>query len=517
MQLGVTFIPSTDNSEFYVNFTFPSSNTMEKTEAQLDIAESLIRGVVPEIKTLMTTVGSSSGLSFGTSSTAGSIRVILEPVSDRDRDIHDIMRIVKYTLDENMFDTEVTVLNGGFDNLVSYVTGGGGYAMTLVSEDMDLLYSEASRIKDFLKTDPEVMSVSMNTSYDNFSAVIKASNDYLSSLGVTSYEAGMTSAVLFNGVDNGTFISSDKERFDIRLESDVTDKMLSDDLLSDLTIITTDGRCVNFSSIADLKIENSISQINHIDKANSITINCATTSEDTSNIVSRLNAYLEEYPLDKNVSQRVAGVSKLVGEMLGPIFISLIIAVFLVFMVMVFQFERFDQPILIMITVPFCIIGVALGLLAFGSTLNMISLLGVIALSGTAVNNGIILIDYMNMLVKRKRESTLIGLGYDIEDDSFDSNGKLGYENDLHNLQESIVEAAQSRLRSILMTTLTTMLGVVPMAIGTGEGSEIYAPLGQAIAGGLLATTAIALFLMPVLYYILERRKLKTIYRKLEK
>ena len=125
--------------------------------------------------------------------------------------------------------------------------------------------------------------------------------------------------------------------------------------------------------------------------------------------------------------------------------------------------------------------------------------------------------DYMNMLVKRKRESTLIGLGYDIEDDSFDSNGKLGYENDLHNLQESIVEAAQSRLRSILMTTLTTMLGVVPMAIGTGEGSEIYAPLGQAIAGGLLATTAIALFLMPVLYYILERRKLKTIYRKLEK
>ena len=517
MQLGVTFIPSTDNSEFYVNFTFPSSNTMEKTEQQLDKAEELIKSVVPEIKTLMTTVGSSSGLSFGSSSTNGSIRVILTPVADRERDVHEIMRIVKYTLDENMYDTEVNVLNGGFDNLVSYVTGGGGYALTLVSEDMELLYSEASRIADFLKTDPEVMSVSLNTSYDNFSAVIKASNDYLSSLGITSYEAGMTSAILFNGVDNGTFISSDNQRFDIRIESDVTDQMLSEDLLSDLSIITSDGRCVSFSSIADLEIENAISQINHIDKANSITINCATTSENTSNIISRLNTYLEENPLDKDVTQRVAGVSKLVGEMMGPIFIALAIAVFLVFMVMVFQFERFDQPILIMLTVPFSIIGVALGLLAFGSTLNMISLLGIIALSGTAVNNGIILIDYMNMLVKRKRENALTQLGYDISDDSFDSNGKAGYETDLHNLQESIVESAQSRLRSILMTTLTTMLGVVPMAIGTGEGSEIYAPLGQAIAGGLLATTAIALFLMPVLYYILERRKLKITYRKLEK
>ena len=216
----------------------------------------------------MTTVGSSSGLSFGSSSTNGSIRVILTPVADRERDVHEIMRIVKYTLDENMYDTEVNVLNGGFDNLVSYVTGGSGYALTLVSEDMELLYSEASRIADFLKTDPEVMSVSLNTSYDNFSAVIKASNDYLSSLGITSYEAGMTSAILFNGVDNVTFISSDNQRFDIRIESDVTDQMLSEDLLSDLSIITSDGRCVSFSSIADLEIENAISQINHIDKAN---------------------------------------------------------------------------------------------------------------------------------------------------------------------------------------------------------------------------------------------------------
>ncbi|MGN0905879.1 MAG: efflux RND transporter permease subunit, partial [Bullifex sp.] len=517
-QLGVAFIPSTDNSEFYINFTFPSSNTMERTEAQLDKAEAVVRELVPEIKTVVTTVGSSSGLSFGSSSDAGSIRVILQPVAERDRNVHEIMREVKYALDECMTDTEVNVLNGGFDNLVSYVTGGGGYAMTLVSEDMDLLYSEASRIADYLKTDPEVMSVEMNTSFDNYSAIIKASNDYLSSLGVTSYEAGMTTAILFNGIDNGTYIdSATNERYDIRLESDVTDKMLTDDLLSSLAVITQDGRTISFGSVADLEIENSISQINHIDRANTITINCATTDVNTKDIVSRLDEYLAENPLDPDVTERVAGVSKLVGEMMGPIFTALAIAVFLVFMIMVFQFERFDQPLLIIMTVPFCIIGVVLSLLAFNSTLNMISLLGVISLAGTAVNNGIILIDYMNMLVDEKRKKALTEQGYDIEDDAFEAKGKLGYETDLHNLQESIVEGAQSRLRSILMTTLTTMLGVVPMAVGTGEGSEIYAPLGQAIAGGLLATTAIALFLMPVLYYILERRKLKTTYRKQKK
>ena len=122
----------------------------------------------------------------------------------------------------------------------------------------------------------------------------------------------------------------------------------------------------------------------------------------------------------------------------------------------------------------------------FGSTLSLISLMGIIALAGVVVNNGIILIDYINLLRKRNLEE-----------------GKL---ETIDSLKQTIITGSSSRVRPILMTTLTTMLGVIPMAIANSEGAEIYAPLGQAISGGLLTSTIITLFIIPVLYFLTEKK-----------
>jgi HAE1 family hydrophobic/amphiphilic exporter-1 len=140
-------------------------------------------------------------------------------------------------------------------------------------------------------------------------------------------------------------------------------------------------------------------------------------------------------------------------------------------------------------TIPFCIIGVVLGLMIFGSTLSLISLMAVIALAGVVVNNGIILIDYINLLRKQNLDE-----------------GKI---ENIESLTQTIITGSASRVRPILMTTLTTMLGVVPMAMAKGEGAEIYAPLGQAISGGLLTSTIITLFIIPVLYFITEKKNIK--------
>ena len=196
-----------------------------------------------------------------------------------------------------------------------------------------------------------------------------------------------------------------------------------------------------------------------------------------------------------------------------PIIAAMLIGFFLVFMVMVFQFERFDQPVIVMLTIPFCFIGVAIALIASGSTLNLLSMLGVITLGGTAVNNGIILFDYTNMTVRRRRIEAIEETGRTVDEDTR-IDGQLDYERERGILSSSIVDSATNRLKSILMTTLTTMMGVVPMSMATGEGSEIYASLGQAIAGGLFATTVISLFVLPVIYYTLERRKLRRLYGK---
>ena len=214
------------------------------------------------------------------------------------------------------------------------------------------------------------------------------------------------------------------------------------------------------------------------------------------------------------MSTQTGGVGELIQDTMGPLILAMLIGFFLVFMVMVFQFERFSQPLLVMLTIPFCFIGVALGLLAFNSTLNILSMLGVITLGGTAVNNGIILYDYINMIIKRKRTDAVEEKENIKADEDTVIEGRLSYDEERQILSSSIVESAQNRLKSILMTTLTTMMGVVPMAVATGEGSEIYASLGQAIAGGLFATTLISLFVLPVLYYTLERRRIRRIYAK---
>ena len=159
--------------------------------------------------------------------------------------------------------------------------------------------------------------------------------------------------------------------------------------------------------------------------------------------------------------------------------VGLLIAVFLVYAVMAIQFESFLHPLVIMTAVPFGFIGVALSLYLTGTTLNMNSFLGSIVLVGVMVNNSIVLVDYVNLL---RREH---GFG----------------------LHEALVEGARRRLRPVIMTTTTTVLAMLPLAMGVGEGAELQAPLARVIVGGLTTSTLITLAFVPCLYFVVERRR----------
>ncbi|NBK23656.1 MAG: efflux RND transporter permease subunit [Spirochaetia bacterium] len=259
------------------------------------------------------------------------------------------------------------------------------------------------------------------------------------------------------------------------------------------------GLSVPLASIAKLEVRPTLSEINHTDRAKTITIGASLVDEDTSLVLRRMNEYLDSEPLSDGVTSLSGGVLQLIEESIPPVVTALLIAWFLVYTVMVIQFERFRQPAIIIVSIPFCIIGVVLGLLGFGSTLSIVSLLGIIALGGIVVNNGIILIDYVNLLRRQDKEQA---------QEMQDSEGPPVVESE-EALVNAITEGSASRIRPIFMTTITTMLGVVPMAFASGEGAEIYAPLGQAIAGGLFTSTLITLFIIPVLYYRTERSVLR--------
>ena len=484
--LGISFIPSTDNSDFYVYMEFPIGQSLEETELRINQSQKLITASVPEIKTAVYYSGNSGDMAAGNSPNAGYAHIVLVPVAERNRRIHTIIMEVQDLLSSSIPDAKVKVSNGGFDKLVGYVSGGGGYGLTLVSEDMNLLLSEAKRIEDFLKLDSDVVTTNVDTSFDNTTLVMDMSHEYMSSLGITSYEAGITTAILFSGMETGRFTDKNGNRYSIQLESDIIDKPITKDTIANINIKSMSGKNILFDSISNTQVQQSISQINHTDRAKTVTISASLISEDTSGVSARVNEYLSSHPLKEGVKSKTGGIMELLGDAIPPMISAILIACFLVYTVMVLQFEKFRQPLLVMGTIPFCVIGVVLGLLIFGSTLSLISLMGVIALAGVVVNNGIILIDYINLLRKRNLEE-----------------GKL---ETIDRLKQTIITGSSSRVRPILMTTLTTMLGVIPMAIANGEGAEIYAPLGQAISGGLLTSTIITLFIIPVLYFLTEKK-----------
>lgn len=485
--LGIAFIPSTDNSDFYVYLEFPIGQSLQETELRMMQSEKLITEAVSEIKTAVYYSGNSGGMAAGDSPNAGYAHIVLVPVAERNRRIHTIILEVQKLLSSNIPDAKVTVSNGGFDKLVGYVSGGGGYGLTLVSEDMNLLLTEANRIEEFLKNDSDVVTTNVDTSFDNTTLVMDMSHEYMSSLGITSYEAGITTAILFTGMDTGRFTDKNGNRYTIKLESDITDKQITKDTISNINIKSMSGKNISFDSISNTQLKQSISQINHSDRAKTVTISANLISEDTSGVATRVNEYLLANPLKEGVKSKTGGIMELLGDSIPPMISALLIACFLVYTVMVLQFEKFRQPLLVMGTIPFCLIGVVLGLLLFGSTLSLISLMGIIALAGVVVNNGIILIDYINLLRKEN-----------LEKNKTENTDKL---------KEIIITGSATRVRPIFMTTLTTMLGVIPMAMAKGEGAEIYAPLGQAISGGLLTSTIITLFIIPLLYFITEKRK----------
>ena len=508
LRLGIAFIPSTDSGDFYISAEFPMGTQKEETHEKMLVAQDLLYQYVPEIDNVVIYEGQGDTANFTAVSTphVTYTHVVLVPVSKRKRDVHDIMLQVQEIWSTVLPDSKVSVQNGGFDKLVGYVSDGGGYGITLISEDLNVLYETAEKIKAHLESDPEVVTAKLDTDFDTSTMIIDMSQEYLSSLGITSYEAGITSAILFQGIDCGRYKDLESgRRYDLRITSNITDQNITADVISNLNIITQNGQKVSFANLSDIKVEKSISQINHSNRAKKITITASLISEDTSGVSQRVNQYIANNPFPNGVHSKAGGIMALIGDMVTPMISALLIAIFLVYTVMVIQFERFRQPLLIMVTIPFCFIGVEAGLLIFGSTINLLSLLGLISLAGVVVNNGIILVDYINQLRDQRRLVLAKAKGY--QDKDGDWHIDLSKEEKDELLKTSVLDGAASRIKPILITTLTTLLGDIPMAVSKGEGSELYASMGQAIAGGLLTSTLITLILIPVIYYMSEKKR----------
>lgn len=292
----------------------------------------------------------------------------------------------------------------------------------------------------------------------------------------------MASAYLYNSVNGSlsTYYREDGDEYPVRVRLAPEHRTSLEDL-KDVLIYTPKGQAVRIGELATIEPYYTPPSIRHRDRTRVVTVSCvAKAGTPLSDLVKDTHATMKEISVPEGVSFKVGGTYETQQESFRDMGILLVLIIILVFIVMATEFESLLDPFVIMFSVPFSFTGVLIGLALTRTPLSLIALIGAIMLVGIVVKNGIVLIDYTRLCRERGR-------------------GVIA----------SCVEAGQSRLRPVLMTTMTTVLGMVPLALGIGEGSESWQPMGVTVAFGLTVSTLITLILIPTLYVSFSSRSIR--------
>ena len=244
-----------------------------------------------------------------------------------------------------------------------------------------------------------------------------------------------------------------------------------------MTLRTPSGAFVELQELADIEVAQGPVSISRVDQAESVSFTLQYPSDQTlGDMSTSVDTAIADLDLSEQTAISFGGDRELFEDAIDDMLLAVVLAIVLVYIVMAAQFESFKYPLVIMFTVPLMVIGVSIALFVTQTPISITAVIGVLVLVGIVVNNGIVLVDYIN---QRKED----GIG------SFDA----------------IVTAVHDRRRPILMTALTTILGLLPLAIGIGEGTEINQPMGIAVIGGLISSTFLSLYVVPVVYSLFDR------------
>jgi len=296
--------------------------------------------------------------------------------------------------------------------------------------------------------------------------------------GVTAYQLATTLQSSLSG-DTASQYKVNGEEIDITLSLNTSSDANIEEMRQILIQAPT-GQYVSVGQIADLEYDNSPSQITREDQVRTVTVTSQLLERDLRSASNEIAERLDSYPMPFGYSFDMGGQQQDMEEAFGNLFLALLLSIVLIYMILASQFESLLQPFIIMMSVPFAFTGAFLGLFITGTPLSLPAYIGLIVLAGIVVNNAIVLIDFIN---QQRKAGTI--------------------------RKEAIINAGKFRLRPILMTMLTTVLGLTPLSIGIGEGSEIMSPMGISVIGGLSFSTLITLIFIPVLYSILDDLSMK--------
>lgn len=468
--VGSDLMAQTDEGSIRVTATLPNGTDYETSEAMLNTLLDRI-GDVPEMQKMNANVG--GGLRSGSGTTV-SINYDVGDKEDRTRSTDEIKEDIESKL-QNIAGCEIEVSASG-SSMGSL--GGNGFDVMIKGDDMDTLREISNELIAEIEKLPDSKNVesSLDDASTEASIVINRAKAAQYGLSTRSIATAVSNA---NSGSVATEYKTDGTEIDVRImypDDDI--KYIKD--LNNLTITNSQGVIIPLTEVASIEMGESALTITRENQQTYIEITGEIGNLDMATQQAQVQQVLDNYVFPDGYSYEFSGMMEMMEDTFSDLFTCIIVAILLVYMVMASQFESFVYPFIIMFSMPISITGGIVGLLITGQSLTSTAYMGLIMLVGTVVNNGIVLVDYTNQL---------------LEGDT-----KLG-------VDDALVAAGRSRLRPILMTTLTTVIGMIPVALAIGSGMETNQGMGIVICFGLTIGTLVTLVFIPVLYSLVNSVK----------
>jgi len=465
LRLTKEFMPPIDRSELMIQFETPEGSTLRYTDRYARRIEKVLADT-PQVKHQFLAIGLSQG---GGPGRVNRGLVFVRLISRGEREIHQSVLMQKLR-------GKLADIPGGQAYVLTAGTGfasGASLEVAVQHDDLRELVREQTAVMDWMRRQPEYVGVNSDLKMNKPEIHVSIHRDKALQMGISFAEISNTLRFLLGNVDISE-IQRENERFEIIPEITGRGRMVAS-ALRDLHVRRTGGELVSLDNLVALDETTGPSEIHHFNRLRATTISSSTPPGVTTGVaLSKLEKHLRE-TLPAGFDYEVTGQAQDFRESFHYLTIALLFSVVFIYLVLAAQFESFVHPLTILTTLPLAGVGAFGTLWILGMSFNIYSFIGVIMLTGMATKNAILMIDYANVLAARGSSPL-----------------------------DAAQEAARVRFRPVVMTTLSTVLGMLPIALGLGAGGEARASLGVAVASGLLAATFLTLLIVPVVHTFVE-------------
>ena len=464
--VGVAFFPEDDNAELNIEVETPPGSNLEYTRLKAEEAARIARSH-PEVRYTYATLGG------GTSGAVdiGNIYVKMTPVADRDMSAEEFAAVLR---------EETRRVSGA--TLAVFATDWGNQKLVQIEvrgTDPEAVNTAAEMVLAEVKQVPNAVDISLSSKGQKPELNVELHRGVAGSLGITAGHVAQSLRPAFAGIDAGDWEDPSGEVRDVVVRLAPEARRRATDLRQlPLVVPGPNGlpSTVPLGQVASVEESVGPAVITHLDRDLVVNVEANVSGRSTGEVIADITERVAQLQLPPGVRVTQGGDAQQQAEVFADIFFALGVALLLMYLILVMQFGSFLDPLAIMLSLPLSLIGVMLALALSGGTINIMSLIGVILLAGIVAKNAILLIDFAKWARERR------GLP----------------------LREALIEAGAIRLRPILMTTFAHIAGMIPVALGRGEGAQFRAPLGMAVIGGVITSTLLTLIAIPTFYEILD-------------